>query len=716
MVKHPSVRFTRRVLAAAVAASLTPLAHAAEATADAAVRLDTQVVTAAGFEQELAQAPASISVITREELQQKGISSIAEALDEIEGVDVEASVGKTGGMNISIRGMPSDYTLILIDGRRQNAAGNVTPNGFGETQTSFMPPISAIERIEVVRGPMSTLYGSDAMGGVVNIITRKVGRTWGSSITLDSTVHEDSEFGDLRSATLYTSGPLVQDRLGLQLRGRVFDRKASRLTYTDINGDPLEVDPRGPSPVEADIYNLGARLTLTPNDNHDLWLDLDRGRQAYDNSEGQLGTLGAGGYAEELRFERDQVSIGHTGRFGFGTLETSLMRSTTETIGRLIPPGTPGKTPGSPRTLETENLVLDTKLVMPLGDAHVTTIGGQWWDAHMTDSVALDEFEQTTWALFAEDEWLLRDDLALTLGARYDQHDAFGGQISPRAYLVWNATDNWVLKGGVSRGYKTPRLDQLADGIVGFTSQGRVPLFGNPDLQPEKSTSTEIGAIYDNQRGFMAGLTLFRNEFTDKIADGPDLLNCRYAAEPNRPGCVDFGDWPLADTFARSINIDEAVTQGVELTTRITLAPRWTLTANYTYTDSEQKSGVDKGEPLTDTPKHMINAKLRWQATDRLSTWLSAEYLSERYRARERVRGAPSYDDLGDFKAYSLFHLGANYRVTNKIRVSAAIQNLLDKDFVDYRPYTDGSDILYGNVYANNEPGRRLWLSTTIDF
>ncbi len=74
--------------------------------------------------------------------------------------------------------MPSDYTLVLIDGRRQNAPGGVTPNGFGETSTSFLPPYSAIDRIEVVRGPMSTLYGSDAMGGVVNIITRKAGDHW----------------------------------------------------------------------------------------------------------------------------------------------------------------------------------------------------------------------------------------------------------------------------------------------------------------------------------------------------------------------------------------------------------------------------------------------------------------------------------------------------------------------------------------------------------
>ena len=162
------IPFTYSFLACSVLSS--NVAFAAQSPA----QLGSTVVSASGFEQKITQAPASISVVTREELQKKRISSLADALSDIEGVDVGGSAGKTGGLNISIRGMESKYTLILIDGRRQNTAGSVTPNGFGETSTTFMPPVSAIERIEVIRGPMATLYGSDAMSGVINIITRKV--------------------------------------------------------------------------------------------------------------------------------------------------------------------------------------------------------------------------------------------------------------------------------------------------------------------------------------------------------------------------------------------------------------------------------------------------------------------------------------------------------------------------------------------------------------
>jgi len=574
---------------------------------------------------------------------------------------------------------------------------------------------------------MSTLYGSDAMGGVINIITRKVGDEWSGSVQAESTFNEHDEFGDSRETSVYASGPLVEETLGLQVRGRFYERDESNLTYTDDNGDPQPVSQRGPSPVEGDIYSLGAKLTLTPNENHDLWLDGETSRQKFNNDEGQLGTLDdpqgqVRGYSDELRFERQQVAIGHTGRFASGTLESSLMRNVTETKGRTIPEVTETNQDGdvtayygfgeihptlphrpligSERELETTNTVLDSKFTMPLGD-HMTTVGGQWMDSELTDGLATDEFTQTTWALFAEDEWWLAEDWALTLGGRYDHHDAFGSQFSPRGYLVWNTTDRWTLKGGVSRGYKTPSLNDLHDGINGITGQGTRLTIGNPDLQPEESTSSELAAQYDDGEGFMASATLFHNSFDDKITDGDPIYISNHSSIPD-------------GIYDQQINVDEAETQGIELSTRIQLSERVNLSANYTWTDSEQKSGEQQGEPLTDTPEHAVNATLRWQATDRLGTWLSGEYRSERYRDRERVRGAASYDDLGDFESYALFHLGGSYRVTNAFTVSATVQNLFDKDFVDYRAYDGGAE--YGNVYANSEEGRRLWLSARYEF
>ncbi len=148
--------FTVLAAGAVAAPTLAQTAPAArEEVAAITAQVDDVVVTAAGFEQRITQAPASISLISGEAIREQRAGSLAEILADVPGVDVGAPVGKTGGLTINMRGLGSDYTLILVDGRRQNTAGSVTPNGFGETSTSFLPPVSAIERIEVVRGPVS---------------------------------------------------------------------------------------------------------------------------------------------------------------------------------------------------------------------------------------------------------------------------------------------------------------------------------------------------------------------------------------------------------------------------------------------------------------------------------------------------------------------------------------------------------------------------------
>lgn len=734
------VRPLLRNAAVLLAALLLPVgvgyAQSDEPSKDPVI-LEEVVVTASGFEQDMKDAPASITVLGAEQLRLKRANSLAEVLTDVEGIDVGDNVGKTGGMKISMRGMPSDYTLILIDGRRQNSAGNITPNGFGETSTSFLPPMAAIERIEVIRGPMSTLYGSDAMGGVINIITRRVGSQWSGSLTTDATVQQETDFGNTYSATASLTGPLVQNLLGVTLRGSLLHRRPSELSPTGEFGENTTISRRGPSPVQADIGTVGGRITLTPSNSHDIWFDFDLARQIYDNSEAQLGTLDRpdldpptfNGYGPELKFNRDQYTLAHTWRLRSGVLQSSLMRNTTETIGRTLPSGTPGGPPGSgvpdkpagaPRTLESANTVFDTKLTSRLG-GHVFTVGGQIWDAKMVDGVALEPFEHTQWSLFAEDEWHVLNNVALTLGIRRDDHTAFGGHISPRVYLVWNATPTWTFKGGVSRGYKTPSVEQLVDGIIGFTGQGRIATIGSPGLKPETSTSTEIGAYYSTPTGLSAGVTVFNNLFDDKITNGTPIPNCTFEGAPNLPGCVNYGDFPTQESFRQSVNVDEAVTRGVEASARVPFLQAFSLLANYTYTYSEQLSGENEGFPLTNTPKHMVNANLRFQPEGRFNGWLRGEYRSKRAR-RISVAPNPAYDALGDYKAYALFHLGAGYSVSRSLTINATIYNLLNTDFLRYAAYqgtpteANPSGILYANVYNNHQEGRRLWLSVNIQF
>ena len=663
------------------------------------------VVTAAGYEQRIIEAPASISVLDRANLEEKRFGSLAEALQDVQGIDVGGEAGKTGGLNISIRGMPSEYTLVLIDGRRQNAPGGVTPNGFGETSTSFLPPFSAIDRIEVVRGPMSTLYGSDAMGGVVNIITRKVGNRWVGTATAESTIQGDDRFGNIQSLNGFAQGPVVKDLLGLTVRGSLFHRDGADI---QIPGDPALT--LGRNPVRSDVYNYGGRLSLTPHADHDLWIEYDRNEQLYDNSEGQLGTLGSGGYAPEQRFNRSNYVIAHSWRTGLGTLDTTLTRNETETIGRLIPNGTPGKVPGSPRTLEARNDILDSRFAGKRGPV-AFTVGGQYWRAQMVEGVAPEPFKFTQWAGFAEATLTVFDGFNVTGGVRYDDHSTFGNKWSPRGYAVWNINDAFTLKGGVSRGFKTPRVEQIAEGIIGFGGQGRIPLLGSPNLTPETSTSYEAGLYFDNNGAFSGNVTLFNNDFTDKIANGAGIPNCQFVSAPNRPGCLDVGPFPTVDLFSQSINIDKARTRGVEAAGRMEFTPALSLALNYTYTKTEQLSGPEEGLPLVGIPEHMLNGNLRWKLGEKASVWGRAEIRSSRYRGNTEQQ-----DALGDFRAYQLFHLGGSYQITPTFRLSATLYNILDTDYAIYEPYQSVAGTVYTPAYAINQEGRRLWFSASVDF
>ncbi|WP_024889755.1 TonB-dependent receptor domain-containing protein [Luteimonas huabeiensis] len=806
MTKRPPHRAYphRSILAASLALAAVAPAFAQTRTASQATDLDAVVVTAAGFEQKLTDAPASITLVTRDELARRPYANLIDALRDIEGIDVGMeSTDKNGEATISMRGLGSEYTLVLIDGRRQSNVGDLYPNNFGGGQFSFVPPLEAIERIEVVRGPMSTLYGSDAMGGVVNIITRKVGDRWHGAVTQAFTFQQDDDFGDDRKTDLYVGGPLVADRLGLAVRGSWYDRDESMPEW-----DPLPLPDGtmwertlgfggGGKRVGATNWNAGVRLSFTPNDDHDLILDYDIARLKYDNSQGQTGTLdsieslwrsgnatvpapgGNGtvrrrvvqprvGYTAYQRYERDQLALTHIGRWDFGTSTTSLMHHKTSNLGRSLPltvderdqlqtlwndvcarRGLPaycdngtglagiessGLTadelarlqaflPRQLRTLELEGVILDSMLEMQFGE-HLVTVGGQYNDTDMEDGVfGMDGagFRPGTkqthkqWAVFAEDNWGFTDTLTATLGVRYDHHNIFGSHVSPRAYLVWDASDAWTLKGGVSTGYKAPKPNYLFPGITGFGGQGVSPMVGTPDLQPETSTNFEIAAYYeDDAWGFNA--TAFYNRFKDKIATGDNFPNCEVA--PAGGGyCVDIGPgWAALGytTFSQRINIDRAETRGVELAAHADLAAGFSLRGNYTWTQSEQKSGAQEGRPITGNPaEHIANATLQWAATPSIDLSLIAEARYDRYRDYDAATDRELY--YGD---YTVFHLGASWRINDAFGLNARVNNLFDKDFISQTcTLADTQDsYLCVDEYLIKDQRRSFWISANYRF
>ncbi|WP_347304384.1 TonB-dependent receptor [Croceibacterium sp. TMG7-5b_MA50] len=755
----------------------------AEDAADQGARTDEIVVTAAGFEQKITDAPASITVITEKELRERPYTTLIDAVRDVEGVDVGETSDKTGQRTISIRGMGADYTLILIDGKRQNNHGDIYPNSFGGNQFNHVPPLDAIERIEVIRGPASTLYGADALGGVINIITRKVADRWTASATIGRVIQEDPVFGDDMTYDATARGPLVPGLAGLTLRGSLYRRMPSSPDFTPAVDPAGVVHVRslgfggGGRTVDNTNRNIGGSLSLTPIDGHSLVFDIDYSRQEYDNTpivdpetgaiSYPLGTLDGidsiwratrnvvqprVGYTEEQVFDRLNWAATHQGEYGAVRSFVSLAYIRTNNKGRTMPfsvaerlhlqemwSGT-GIYAGLPvaerrqiaedtflprplRTLESNQYTLDARLDIPvdgwLGE-HRFVVGGQYIDGELDDGVF--GLEASTggveavqahriWSLFAEDNWTPLDGLTITGGLRYDDHNLFGGRFSPRLYAVYNVTPILTVKGGVSTGYKTPRTTDLYDGIRGFGGQGTSPFIGNPDLQPETSVNSEI-AVYWNPSPFSGiNVTLFQNDFNDKIAS-TNVQPCAVTGFV-RP-CANLGDYwevlGLGGNISIPVNVDEARIRGAEIAGRYEFFPGLSVRANYTFTDSEQLSGPEEGLPLTQTARHMANATLNWDVLPSVSTQLMAEHRSERYRGVD-VDGSHLY-----WRPYTVLNLGAQYQLNDNLTIGGRVNNLLDRDFTSYdTSFIDNGDGTftpnYQDHYNNKDRARSYWIS-----
>nr|NSL47319.1 TonB-dependent receptor [Dendrosporobacter quercicolus DSM 1736] len=657
------------------------------------------VVTASGFEQDIVDAPASITVITKEEINRRGYVDLAGVLSDVEGVDVRSAPSRLGGASVSIRGMTSDYTLVLVDGIPQNGTKDVGPGGYSVGLGTFVPPLASIERIEVIRGPMSTLYGTEAMGGVVNIITKKITDEWRHNLTLDHTIHENSEWGSVTRYSLYSSGPLTEDKVGLALRGNFLRRGGSAVTNDQGN----TVTARAVNPIALRNYSLGGKVTWKLDDTNSLWLDADTATSDFSKAPDQIST-----FFNPLRFDRDKLTLGSANKVSYGDWSTTLTYNATELKGYGAVTG------GPPRELKNDNLIFETKLVAPAGEAHTLTVGGRYWDEELVDGVVASagfgKLTAHTTSLFAEDEWRLREGLALTYGARYDRHSSFGGQVSPRGYLVWKADNKWTLKGGVSTGFKAPTLSQATDGHVGFTGANAVnPVYvlGNPNLKPEKSINKELGFYYQESSGFSANATLFHTDFKNRI-NSTDTW-----ADEN------------GQLYQSYENINKAKIEGLELGAKIPLAQDLALNLNYTYLTSEQIGGANDGLQLNSTPKHAVNARLNWQADEKTTAWLRAEYRAKMIRYNNKTLDATQQAVVDAFgkhlPSYTVLDLGVSRKLNQNVTLNFAVNNLLDKDFGEsirigsatHYKYVGGPGQTPTGTYL---AGRNYWVSLNYNF
>jgi outer membrane receptor for ferrienterochelin and colicins len=626
--------------------------YCTNARAQASMELSNVVVTASGFSQQIKDAPASISVLTREQIEKKAYKDVTDALRDVPGVVV---TGGASSSDISIRGMASKYTLMLVDGKRQESRATRPNSDNAGIEQGWMPPLAAIERIEVVRGPMSSLYGSDAMGGVINIITRKVTPTWYGGVRTEKTLQDRSDSGDYDTTSAFISGPLVQDVVGLQLYGQRSRRDEDRI----INGFN-----------EQKTDSATAKLSFTPDEHNDITFEAGKTEQERNSTVGRS----AARSSSSSDYDRAHYSISHSGNWESVTTDSYLQREKIENPGR---------------EMELENTVLNSQASYFSG-SHTTTFGGQYRYEDLSDkgnqlasAATLSELTRWSWALFAEDEWRLTDTFALTGGLRMDRDENYGTHWTPRLYGVYHPAEQWTIKGGISSGYRSPDIRAAVDDWGQITGGGGDPaiIVGNSGLKPEKSVSQEIGFIWDSQNGLSTGLTLFNTDFKDKITE---QRRCTDSTGNASGQCqIDGTSYKF---ISDRINVDEAQMRGVEATLDWTILPTLSLSTNYTFTSSEQKSGALKGKALNQMPRHMLNATLDWQTTEQLDSWARLNYRGKTsdYLGRTTMSdGTPSY---------TFVDVGGTYQVTKNLKLLAGIYNVFDKevDYADYQTVLDG--------------------------
>ena len=442
---------------------------------------DTVVVSATGFEQKIQNAPASISVISKQQLEDKAYRDVTDALKDVPGVVV---TGGGSSSDISIRGMASQYTLFLVDGKRISTRGTRPNSDNAGIEQGWLPPLESIERIEVIRGPMSSLYGSDAMGGVINVITKKVSNTkgWTGSVHGDATFQENSDSGDLFQTNASASGPLIDGLLGAKVSGLLSRRAEDKI----LNGYN-----------EQRLRNGGVTFNFTPDDKNDFDLDIARELQDRNSTPGMSsaaetcrGNVCTPNSKSDSRYEHTTYSLTHSGYYSDFNTSSYIQQEETNNPGRQM---------------KSYNTIVNNQNQIFLG-SHTMTVGGQYRYEKLRDNGnqleaadGLNKLTRWSWALFAEDEWAVLDSVTLTGGLRMDKDENYGTNWTPRGYGVWHLTDQWTIKGGVSAGYRAPDLRQSSASWGQATGGGRMNgmIVGKPrpetGKKPERRNRPAVG-------------------------------------------------------------------------------------------------------------------------------------------------------------------------------------------------------------------------------
>ncbi len=604
----------RSLLALLSGLPFAALAQEAQTEAEASL-MKGLIVTATRAETPSDQVGSSVTVISAEQIEKSQKTSVADLLRTVPGLDVVRSGGQGQVVSVFTRGSNSNHTLVLVDGIEATDPSNPT-NQFDFSSLQ----VDDIERIEVVRGPQSTLYGSDAIGGVIQIFTKR------GVAARDYVQLESGRFGT------HTG------RGGLH-GGDAWTNYG--LSFSLHKTDGISAFPQGDEEDGYDNKTLAGYVSTRPSEDINLDFSLRRVESRTDIDNFDSTTFA---YADDDDSRLDTEQWLARAQAGIRLLEGRW----TQTVGLSLTDyersnengPAPANTTPSKSDFKGKKTKLDWVHGFRLDDDHQLGFGLET-EKEEAELSGGQNPDTGTDGVFVQHHVRVNESLYTTLGVRRDSHDDFGSETTYRiapAYLLPGTGTR--LHASYGTGFKAPSLSALFESFAPF-------FFANPDLKPERSKGWDLGV---EQRwlddALVLELTYFNNEIEDLIAVDPA-------------------------TFSTLINLGEASSKGYELGLRYQYSPVLALGLGYTH-----NKAIDEvtGEALVRRPRKKANVYADWQALPQLSVNLAGRHVG----AHEDFDAnfMPVVTD-----SHTVFDVALAYTLDSQWTLLGRVENAFDEDY-----------------------------------
>ena len=650
--------------------------------------LNPVVVTGSGHHQRLKSTATPVHVLSAQEIHEQGITNFGDALTRM--MPQASMAPNSMGTFLRLNGLGNKYILILING--QKLSGDISNN----VDLSRIN-MSRVKRIEILDGAASSLYGSDAIAGVINIITDQPTSSV-CSVTNATRISGHGQLTESAMLDIYKNGfgsytSFTHDRADSYQNNNLEYIKGSD-TETQQTIAPLFTGYRS--------NIIGQKFTYAPTDHLALNAGLDYSYKITDRPDTHPDITGGTDY--EMRYKGFRWNIGSIYKF---TSKNSLQANFTVDhfrYGKEYDVATKDYAIGD-YVQSKKQRMMDGELKAILGlTRNSTTIFGANWrkDYLMATSGNIDESVYAL-AAYAQHEHKLFKDFTATIGLRLTHHETFNNHLTPKVALMY-APGNFRFRATYSAGFRAPGLDELYYHYFSVNRSKAQISFGNPHLSPEKSHYVSLNAEYRSQ--FIAvSLTGYLNRINDMVIkeNVPVGEGDLQMLRKEFPEMTDDQAAKLSQ-YALYQNSDVGDIKGLQLNLSANLFPGFNLSANYVYTYARNKSG-DEWTPMERSIRHAATI-----AADYHHSWgryaLNVN-LNGRLQSKTYYTGA--YEDAPGFGVWNLntthtFDI-AKWAV---LEPSLGIDNIFDR--VDRRP---DSSI---RKYALFSPGRMLVAGLKVRF